>query len=97
MTIELSPDRPFRRLRLLDAMAVAVGQRGHELGFDAPHELLRAVEGIASEVELVMELAPAPRVRPDPPADPARGRWRPHVRLRPHLGVEAVCLARRGT
>ena len=43
------------------------GQRGHDLGFDAPHELLRSVEGIAGEVELVMELAPRPEyglVRP---------------------------------
>src|SRR3954465_14813019 len=31
-------------VRLLDAMAFAPGQRGHELGFDAPHELLRGVE-----------------------------------------------------
>src|SRR5215210_2098483 len=47
-------------VRLLDAMAAADGQRGHDLGFDAPHELLRAVEGLAGEVELVMELAPRP-------------------------------------
>src|SRR5689334_13292136 len=31
--------------RLRDAMAFAEGQRGHDLGFDAPHELLRSVEG----------------------------------------------------
>ena len=34
-------------VRLHDAMAFAEGQRGHELGFDAPHELLRSVEGIS--------------------------------------------------
>jgi GH15 family glucan-1,4-alpha-glucosidase len=45
-------------VRLLDAMAFAEGQRGHDLGFDAPHELLRAVEGISGRVELEMELAP---------------------------------------
>jgi alpha,alpha-trehalase len=47
-------------VRLIDVMAAAGGQRGHDLGFDAPHELLRAVEGLAGEVELVMELAPRP-------------------------------------
>src|SRR5690349_6067327 len=31
---------------LRDAMAFAEGQRGHALGFDAPHELLRAVDGV---------------------------------------------------
>src|SRR5262249_19032873 len=34
-------------VRLTDAMAFAEGQRHHDLGFDAPHELLRSVEGIA--------------------------------------------------
>ncbi len=54
-------------VRLLDAMAFAPGQRGHDLGFDAPHELLRGVEGVSGEVELRMELAPRPEyglVRP---------------------------------
>jgi GH15 family glucan-1,4-alpha-glucosidase len=47
-------------VRLTDAMAFAEGQRGHELGFDAPHEVLRLVEGITGSVELEMELAPRP-------------------------------------
>src|SRR4051794_16663599 len=47
-------------VRLRDAMAFAEGQRGHDLGYDAPHEVLRAVEGVAGEVELVLELAPRP-------------------------------------
>src|SRR4051794_28867776 len=47
-------------VRLRDAMAFAEGQRGHDLGYDAPHELLRDVEGAEGEVELVMELAPRP-------------------------------------
>jgi GH15 family glucan-1,4-alpha-glucosidase len=45
-------------VRLLDAIAFAEGQRGHELGFDAPHEVIRALEGISGRVELEMELAP---------------------------------------
>src|SRR5215211_4473239 len=54
-------------VRLLDAMAFTPGQRGHDLGFDSPHELLRGVEGVTGEVELRMELAPRPEyglVRP---------------------------------
>jgi GH15 family glucan-1,4-alpha-glucosidase len=54
-------------VRVLDAMAFAEGQRHHDLGLDAPHELLRLVEGVAGTVELEMELAPRPEyglVRP---------------------------------
>src|SRR5919201_4743358 len=47
-------------VRMRDAMAFAEGQRGHDLGYDAPHEVLRDVEGVAGEVELVLELAPRP-------------------------------------
>jgi alpha,alpha-trehalase len=54
-------------VRLIDAMAFAPGQRGHDLGRGAPHEVLRLVEGVSGEVELEMELAPRPEyglVRP---------------------------------
>jgi GH15 family glucan-1,4-alpha-glucosidase len=54
-------------VRLLDALAFAEGQRGHDVGLDAPHELLRAVEGVNGTVELELELAPRPEyglVRP---------------------------------
>jgi len=54
-------------VRLTDAMAVKEGQRGHDLGIDAPHEILRSVEGVAGEVEMLLELAPRPEyglVRP---------------------------------
>src|SRR5215217_7101330 len=44
-------------VRMRDAMAFAPGQRGHDLGYDAPHEVLRSVEGVSGEVELVLELA----------------------------------------
>src|SRR5918996_854617 len=47
-------------VRLVDAMAFAPGQRGHDLGYGAPHEVLRSVEGISGSVELVMELAARP-------------------------------------
>src|SRR5919199_4941688 len=54
-------------VRMRDAMATAPGQRGHDLGYDAPHEVLRSVEGVAGTVELAMELVPRPEyglVRP---------------------------------
>jgi GH15 family glucan-1,4-alpha-glucosidase len=47
-------------VKLTDALAFAAGQRRHELGFDAPHMLLRTVEGLEGEVELDFELAPRP-------------------------------------
>src|SRR3954465_2919743 len=49
------------------AMACAPGQRGHDLGYDAPHEVLRSVEGVSGSIELAMELVPRPEyglVRP---------------------------------
>ena len=54
-------------VRLRDALLFSEGQRGHDLGIDAPHELARSVEGISGSVDLVMELAPRPEyglVRP---------------------------------
>jgi GH15 family glucan-1,4-alpha-glucosidase len=48
------------RVRVRDAMAFAPGQSGHALGFDAPHEVLRSVEGISGEVAMELELAPRP-------------------------------------
>jgi GH15 family glucan-1,4-alpha-glucosidase len=47
-------------VRLTDAMAFQEGQRHHELGFGAPHLVLRLVEGVLGEVELGFELAPRP-------------------------------------
>jgi GH15 family glucan-1,4-alpha-glucosidase len=47
-------------VRLTDAMAFQEGQRQHELGFGAPHLVLRLVEGVLGEVELGFELAPRP-------------------------------------
>ena len=54
-------------VRLTDAMVFPEGQRGHDLGLDSPHELLRLVEGISGEVDMMLELAPRPEyglVRP---------------------------------
>ncbi|MEJ7566780.1 MAG: glycoside hydrolase family 15 protein [Gaiellaceae bacterium] len=54
-------------VRLRDALVFAGGQRHHDLGLDAPHELLRSVQGTVGSVALVFELAPRPEyglVRP---------------------------------
>src|SRR6266849_31172 len=45
-------------VKLTDALVFAEGQRGHDLGYDAPRELQRSVEGVSGEVELLFELAP---------------------------------------
>jgi alpha,alpha-trehalase len=45
-------------VRVTDALVFAEGQRGHDLGYDAPHELVRTVQGLAGDVELAFELAP---------------------------------------
>lgn len=41
-------------------MLFAEGQRGHALGLDAPHELVRLVEGLAGRMEFELALAPRP-------------------------------------
>jgi alpha,alpha-trehalase len=54
-------------IRLTDALVFAAGQRGHELGRDSPHELLRLVEGVRGRVAVASELVPRPEfglVRP---------------------------------
>jgi GH15 family glucan-1,4-alpha-glucosidase len=54
-------------IRVTDAMCFAEGQRGHAVGRDAPHELLRLVECVEGEVDVEMTLAPRPEyglVRP---------------------------------
>ncbi|MGI8428106.1 MAG: glycoside hydrolase family 15 protein [Solirubrobacteraceae bacterium] len=47
-------------VRLVDALGLVVGQRGHDLGLDAPHELLRLVQGVSGTVALRVRLAPRP-------------------------------------
>jgi GH15 family glucan-1,4-alpha-glucosidase len=47
-------------VKLTDALAFAKGQRDHEIGLEAPHEVLRLVEGVSGKVELELELAPRP-------------------------------------
>src|SRR5215210_3062831 len=60
LVIETTFTTPGGTVRMADALAFAEGQRGHDLGLGAPHELLRRVEGVEGSVEMVMELAPRP-------------------------------------
>ncbi|MEV0397013.1 glycoside hydrolase family 15 protein [Polymorphospora rubra] len=62
-----------------DALALRPGSRGHEIGFDAPHTLLRTVEGLDGTVTVAVEVAPRleygltePRWRRDGPSWVAR-------------------------
>ena len=45
---------------LLDAMAVGKNERGHQLGAEAPHALLRSVQCTEGEMEFESEFAPRP-------------------------------------
>ncbi len=72
LTVETTFITQTGTVRLLDTMAAAPGQRGHDLGYAAPHEVLRGLEGVEGEVELTVELAPRPEY----------GLVRPLVRLR---------------
>jgi Domain of unknown function (DUF5911) len=60
LVIETTFTTATGRVQLTDAMAFAEGQRGHDLGFESPHLLLRSVVGVEGEVELSFELAPRP-------------------------------------
>jgi alpha,alpha-trehalase len=45
---------------LVDALAVGRNERGHDLGLDSPHALLRKISCIHGEVEVVVDYAPRP-------------------------------------
>jgi GH15 family glucan-1,4-alpha-glucosidase len=45
-------------LRLVDALLMAPGARGHEIGRDVPHALARCVEVLEGELDVGMECAP---------------------------------------
>jgi GH15 family glucan-1,4-alpha-glucosidase len=63
-----------------DALGFAPGARGHEIGLDSPHVLLRRVEGLRGRVEMTTEFAPRmeygltiPRLTAQPQGVLARG------------------------
>jgi GH15 family glucan-1,4-alpha-glucosidase len=67
LVLETTFHTPSGAVRVTDAMAFKEGQRGHDLGLDSPHELLRLVEGVEGTVQMTLSLAPRPEyglVRP---------------------------------
>jgi GH15 family glucan-1,4-alpha-glucosidase len=52
---EFTTDRGV--LRLIDALALGAGERGHQIGHASPHLLVRRVEAVRGEVEVDLELA----------------------------------------
>src|SRR4051812_23539370 len=67
LVVETTFTTPTGSARLVDAMAFAPGQRGHDVGRDAPHEVLRLAEGVSGTVDFELEVAPRPEyglVRP---------------------------------
>ena len=67
LVLETTFDTPGGRLRLTDALAVGIGERGHDLGQGSPHVLLRHAECLEGEVAVDVVFDPRPeygRARP---------------------------------
>ena len=60
MVLETTIRTPTGTAALTDALAMGDGNRGHALGKDAPHLLLRRATCLAGEVELSLEYVPRP-------------------------------------
>ena len=60
MVLETTFRTPTGVLTVVDALAMGEGNRGHELGNDSPHLLLRRATCTAGEVEVEIEYAPRP-------------------------------------
>ena len=82
MVLETTFHTPTGSVAIIDALAMGDGNRGHDLGRDAPHLLLRQATCIEGEVDLRPGVRPASRVRPGPSAarpgrrGAGRVRWR---------------------
>ncbi len=60
MVLETTARTATGTVAIVDALTMGEGNRGHELGKDAPHLLLRRATCIEGEVELHMEFVPRP-------------------------------------
>jgi GH15 family glucan-1,4-alpha-glucosidase len=60
MVLETTFTTPTGSLMVVDALATGEGNRGHELGTDVPHLLLRRATCTAGEVEVEFEYVPRP-------------------------------------
>src|ERR1700679_821885 len=55
MVLETTFSTPSGTVTITDALAMGEGNRGHELGNDAPHLLLRQVTCLEGEVDVTLE------------------------------------------
>ncbi len=60
MVLETTFRTPTGVVTITDALAMGTGNRGHQLGKDAPHLLLRRATCTGGEVELSLEYVPRP-------------------------------------
>jgi len=60
MVLETTFTTPVGTAVIIDALAVGEGNRGHDLGLNAPHLLLRQATCSRGEVEMEMEYTPRP-------------------------------------
>jgi GH15 family glucan-1,4-alpha-glucosidase len=60
MVLETVIETTSGRLRLTDALAIGLNERGHALGVESPHALLRLIECVEGSLDVAMELAPRP-------------------------------------
>ena len=60
MVLETTFRTPTGTVAITDALAMGAGNRGHELGKDAPHLLLRRAACLDGEVDLYLEYVPRP-------------------------------------
>jgi len=60
LVLETTFEASEGRARVIDALAFERGQRGHQLGLSARHEVLRLVEGVSGRVPLELEFVPRP-------------------------------------
>jgi GH15 family glucan-1,4-alpha-glucosidase len=74
MVLETTFRTPTGTVAVTDALAVGDGNRGHQLGKDAPHLLLRRATCLEGEVELSLEYLPRPEYGlVNPPLDAVDG------------------------
>ena len=48
------------RVRLTDALRFGLGERGHRIGLDVPHELVRVITCLSGRAEIDLDFAPSP-------------------------------------
>lgn len=60
LVLETTFETPTGVVMITDALAFKKGQRGHDLGLDAPHKLLRWATCTEGKVEMCFEIAPRP-------------------------------------